>query len=183
MSRTRFRFCPACRTELVEEMRGGRTRLVCPGADCGFVHWDNPVPVVAAIVERDGRVVLVRSHGWPDSWYGLVTGFLEQNETPEEAVLREVEEELGIPSTLEGYLGAWPFERLNQIIFAYHVRGGPGQIRLDEEELSDYKEVPLAKLKPWPRGTGPALREWLASKGYHPPTVELGAEVPDDRDD
>ncbi|MBN1239467.1 MAG: NUDIX domain-containing protein [Gammaproteobacteria bacterium] len=183
MSRSRYRYCPLCREELGEEMRGGRMRLACPRTGCGFVHWDNPIPVVAAIVERDERVVLVRSRGWPDSWYALVTGFLEPDETPEAAVLREVEEEIGIPAELGEYLGAYPFERLNQIIFAYHVRGGPGPIRLCEEELTDYKEVPIAKLKPWPRGTGPALREWLAARGYHPPTVELGEEVPDGRAD
>lgn len=183
MSRQSYRFCPLCRGELREAPRGGRMRLACSDPACGFVHWDNPIPVVAAIVEREGRVVLVRSRGWPDTWYALVTGFLEPNETPEAAVLREVEEEIGIEAELGAYLGAYPFDRLNQIIFAYHVRGGPGPIRLCEDELSDYKEVPIGKLRPWPRGTGPALREWLASRGYHPPTVELGAEVPDDRDD
>jgi NAD+ diphosphatase len=172
-----------CRSELTEETRGGRQRLGCVQPDCRFVHWDNPIPVVAAIVEREERIVLVRSHGWPQTWYALVTGFLEANETPEAAVLREVEEEIGIPAELGEYVGAYPFELLNQIIFVYHVRGGPGPIRLCDEELADYKEVPIAKVRPWPRGTGPALREWLAARGYHPPTVELGAAVPDDRDE
>ena len=183
MSRAPYRYCPMCRSELTNAMRGGRVRRICTAPDCRFVHWDNPIPVVAAIVERDGRVVLVQSRGWPETWYALVTGFLEPGEAPEAAVLREVQEEIGVDAELVEYLGAWPFDRLNQIIFAYHVRAGAGPIRLCAEELTDYKEVPLAKLKPWPRGTGPALREWLAARGYHPPTVELGEEVPDDTDD
>ncbi len=177
MPDSKFRYCPRCRAPLVEGHHGGKLRLACPAEACGYVHWDNPVPVVAAVVEREGRVVLVRSRGWPATWYGLVTGFLEANERPEEAVLREVEEELGLGGRLESYLGAYPFERLNQIIFAYHVSAGPGPIRLCREELADHKEVPLERLRPWPQGTGPALKDWLAARGYFPPTVELGAAV------
>jgi NAD+ diphosphatase len=168
-----FTYCPSCRTPLREAERGGRTRLVCPRDGCGFVHWNNPVPIVAAIVERDGHVILVRSHGRPENWYVLVAGFLESDETPDHAVLREVEEELGLPGEIVEYLGAYSFARLNQIIFAYHVRLAPGEIRLAADELVDFKAVPLADLRPWPRGTGPALRDWLAARGYHPPTVEL----------
>jgi NADH pyrophosphatase NudC (nudix superfamily) len=169
-----FKYCPLCRTPLVEGTHGGRPRLCCPAAACSYVHWDNPVPVVAAVVEREGRVVLVRSLGWPETWYGLVTGFLESDEKPEDAVLREVEEELGLGGRLESFLGAYPFERLNQIIFAYHVQAESGPIRLCTEELADYKEVPIERLKPWPQGTGPALRDWLAARGYRPPTVPFG---------
>lgn len=180
MSSGDFRYCPSCRTPLREAKRGGRTRLVCPRDGCGFVYWKNPVPVVAAIVERDGRVILVRGLRHPETWYALVAGFLEPDETPEHAVLREVEEELGLRGEIVEYIGAYPFARLNQIIFAYHVRLAPGEVRLAADELVDYKAVPLANLRPWPLGTGPALRDWLAARGYHPPVVELGAAVPEE---
>jgi NADH pyrophosphatase NudC (nudix superfamily) len=130
--------------------------------------------VVAGIVERAGRVILVRSHGRPATWYGLVAGFLESGETPEQGVLREVAEELGIEVRLEAFVGAYAFERFNQIIFAYHLLGGEGPIRLDASELADHKEVPIEKLKPWPQGTGPALRDWLAARGYHPEIAPFG---------
>jgi hypothetical protein len=48
---------------------GGRERLAC-GAGCGFVHWDNPAPVVAALVEYHGRVVLARNQGWAAGAFG-----------------------------------------------------------------------------------------------------------------
>ena len=170
-----FRYCPLCRAELALGQHGGRPRLAC--AACGFVHWRNPTPVVAGIVERDGRVVLVRSHGWPPTWYGLVTGFLESGEKPEQAVVREVEEELGIAAHVTAYIGAYPFERLNQIIFAYHLAGSPGDIRLDTTELAAHKEVPIAHLKPWPQGTGPALNDWLLGRGYSPDVAPFGTAL------
>ena len=72
------------------------------------------------------------------------------------------------------FVGSYPFERLNQIIFVYHVIGGPGEIRLATDELADYKEVPIEKIRPWPHGTGPGLRDWLAKRGFHPPVAEFG---------
>jgi NADH pyrophosphatase NudC (nudix superfamily) len=106
-----------------------------------------------------------------------VAGFLERGEHPEAAVLREVGEELGLEGTLEGAIGVYPFARLNQVIFAYHVRVPDGPITLATDELDDYKEVPLAKLRPWVQGTGPALRDWLVARGFNPTTVEFGTPL------
>lgn len=172
MALSEFQYCPSCRTALVPRLHGGRERLACPA--CEFVYWRNPVPVVAGIVERAGRIVLVRSLGRPPTWYGLVAGFLESGETPEDAVVREVVEELGIEATRGAFIGSYPFERLNQIIFVYHVRGGSGAIRLAADELAGYREIPIEKIRPWPQGTGPGLRDWLATRGFHPPMADFG---------
>jgi NAD+ diphosphatase len=172
MSQPDFRYCPRCRTELAPGQHGGLERLACPA--CGFVHWRNPVPVVGSIVERAGRIVLVHSIGRPPHWFGLVAGFLETGETPAECALREVKEELGLDATLGAFVGIYPFQRLNQIIFVYHVLAGPGEITLAADELDDYKEIPIERIKPWPQGTGPGLSDWLATRGFHPPTAEFG---------
>ena len=78
-----MKFCPKCGRDLKPAQIDGRTRLSCSSNSCGFVFWDNPIPVVAALVEREGHVVLVRNKAWPQKIYGLVTGFLEKGETPE----------------------------------------------------------------------------------------------------
>lgn len=159
---------------------GGRLRRVCPDEACGFVAWDNPVPVVAGIVEREGGVFLVRSRGWPETWFGLVAGYLETGESPEQGILREVEEELGLAAATAPHpVGAYPFEARNQIIFVYHMKVGAGEVRLCERELAAYRHVLFAKLRPWSRGTGPALRDWLAERGYAPETVEFGEHIID----
>jgi NADH pyrophosphatase NudC (nudix superfamily) len=176
MSETDYRYCPQCRSELAPTQRGGQARLACP--QCGFVQWRNPVPVVAAIVERGGRVVLVHSIGRPARWYGLVAGFLERGEHPEAAVLREVAEELGLAGRLVSTMGVYPVARLNQVIFVYHVVV-PDEVPivLAADELDDYKEVPLERLKPWREGTGPALRDWLVARGYDPQVVDFGTPL------
>jgi len=65
---TSYSYCPECGEELETTMHEGEKRLASPDADCGFIHFDNPTPVVAAIVEREGRVVLVQNEGTGTRW-------------------------------------------------------------------------------------------------------------------
>ena len=161
-----FKFCPRCAQPLETVQEGALTRERCPDKACGFVHWNNPVPVVAAIIEHEGLVLLARNKMWPQKFFGLVTGFLEKNETPEEGVLREVEEEVGLKGRLEGFVGHYGFHQMNQLIIAFHVSAS-GPITLNEE-LAEYKRLPPEKVRPWPSGTGHAMRDWLVARGHAP---------------
>lgn len=156
------RHCLRCGAELVSKETADGSRLACPAEGCGWVFYDNPLPVVAAIVEHEGEVLLVRQRGWPESWYGLVTGFLEKGETPEAGVLRELKEELGLEGEIASLVGAYAFEQRNELIVAYHVRAR-GEVQLGEE-LEAFKRVSIEKLRPWPFGTGHAVRDWLARR-------------------
>jgi NAD+ diphosphatase len=158
-----MKFCPQCGQALIPAEIDGRTRFRCSAPDCDFVHWDNPTPVVAAIVELDGHVVLTRTKGWPQKWFGIVAGFLEKGETPETAVLREVGEELGLAGEIVSFVGYYSFFEKNQIIFVFHVQA-QGEIQLGEE-LEEIKLIPPDEVRPWSMGTGPALRDWLEARG------------------
>lgn len=147
-------------------------RRACATPQCGYVHWDNPVPVVAAVVEHEGGIILARNALWPIKFYGLITGFLEKSDpSPEQAIQREVMEELGLTATGVHFIGHYPFPRMNQLLIAYHVPA-EGEIVLGEE-LSDWRRVAFEKARFWPQGTGMALRDWLRSKGYDPQPMEI----------
>ena len=156
-------YCPYCAAPLAAATSG---RARARSTACGFAQYDNPVPVVSAIVEHDGMVVLARNKAWPPTWYALVAGFLERDEDPADAVRREVQEELGLDALSTQFVGIYPFPRMNQVIMAYHVTA-TGPITLNEE-LVDYKRVPLAECTAWRAGTGFALRDWLRSRGFEP---------------
>lgn len=164
------RYCPHCAAPLAQFDLGGASRLACPDMACGYVHWDNPVPVVAAIVEYQGRVLLARNRAWPEKMYGLVTGFLERGESPQQGVAREVKEELDLDAAATTLVGVYPFERKNELIIAFHVEAR-GVIRLNEE-LADYRAIEPAKLRPWKSGTGLALADWMLSRGLQPDFFE-----------
>ena len=155
-----YKFCPQCAASLETVTIEGIARQKCPA--CDFTHWENPIPVVAAIVEHEGKVILTRNKGWPEKWVGIVAGFLEKGETPENGVLREVREELGLDGEIVSFVGHYAFELRNQVIFAYHIRV-EGQIVLGDE-LESIKAIPPEDIRPWDLGTGPALKDWLAGR-------------------
>jgi NADH pyrophosphatase NudC (nudix superfamily) len=155
------RHCTKCGTILVPREDGGRARDACPREGCGFVLYENPTPVVAAIVQRGDDVILVRAKNFPEKWFGLVTGFLELGERPEDGIVREVKEELGLDATKPTLVGVYPFFPMKQIIIAYHLHV-TGEVTLGDE-LADFKAIPISKVRPWPFGTGEALNAWLSS--------------------
>ena len=161
-------YCPQCATELalIAQMEDGgeKQRLRCPA--CGWTHWNNPTPVLAAIVEIDGKVLLARYAAWPPKMFALITGFMEAGESPQEGVAREVKEETDLDVVSCQIVGAYEFLRMNQVIIAYHVVA-QGQVRLSPE-LLDYRLYDLHELKCWPAGTGYALADWLRSRGHTP---------------
>jgi NAD+ diphosphatase len=157
-----MKFCPQCGSPLEKTLLAGRERLAC-SAECSFVFWDNPVPVVAGIVELGDAVILVRNKEWPEKYRGIVAGFLEKDESPEGGILRELKEELGLDGEIVGFIGNYAFPLKNQVILAYHIKAS-GEIVLGDE-LAAYELVPPSRLKPWSMGTGPAVKDWLERRG------------------
>jgi NADH pyrophosphatase NudC (nudix superfamily) len=95
--------------------------------------------------------------------FGLVTGFLERGETPDEGVLREVEEELGLVGEIADFIGYYAFFQMNQLLLAFHVKA-TGEIALGDE-LEEIRRIPPEKLRPWRFGTGYAVMDWLKRRG------------------
>ena len=134
-----FKFCPQCATPLADitlaEDGGDKTRLRCPA--CDFTHWNNPTPVLAAVIEYNGQMLLARNAAWPGKMYALITGFMEAGETPEEGIAREIRRRPTSPPVPSSCLGVYDFQRMNQVIIAYHAVCH-GEVKLSPE-LVDYR--------------------------------------------
>ena len=167
------RFCTHCAAPLahiVQTEDGGEVeRLRC--GTCGWTHWNNPTPVLAAIVELDGKVLLARNAAWPGKAFGLITGFMEAGETPQEGITREIAEETSLQVSALQLIGVYDFQRMNQVIIAYHAVAH-GQVRLSPE-LLEYRLIEPARVQCWPAGTGYALAEWLRARGHEPQFVDF----------
>jgi NADH pyrophosphatase NudC (nudix superfamily) len=176
---TEFRFCPACAAPLALQSQmedgGEKARLRCTA--CDYTHWNNPTPVLAAVVEYQGKILLARNAAWSGEKFALITGFMEAGETPEGGIAREIAEETNLETSALKLLGVYDFQRMNQVIIAYHAVCH-GEVRLSPE-LVDYKLYAFEDVLCWPAGTGYALADFLTSRGHEPTFVEWSKrEVP-----
>jgi ADP-ribose pyrophosphatase YjhB (NUDIX family) len=150
-------------------MLGDRERLTCPTGH--WTHWNNPLPVLAALVEIDGKILLARNAAWPGKMFALITGFMECGETPEQGIARELKEETNLDAEHIALIGVYEFVSKNELIVAYHVRAS-GQVLLSEE-LVEYRLVAPEKLRPWRAGTGYAIADWLRVRGLPVEFIDL----------
>jgi len=101
-----FRYCPKCGAAALRMV--GRKLLRCQA--CGFELYLNPAAAVAGVlVDEQGRmVVLVRGKDPGRGRWDLPGGFVDPGDTAEQALCREVREEIGLEVTVLRYLGSWP---------------------------------------------------------------------------
>ncbi|MFM2274527.1 MAG: hypothetical protein RL211_399 [Pseudomonadota bacterium] len=167
-----FKFCPQCATtlQIITQLEDGgdKARLRCTA--CDFTHWNNPTPVLAAVIEYEGKILLARNAAWAGKMYALITGFMEAGETPQGGITREIQEETNLATSELNLIGVYDFQRMNQIIIAYHAVCS-GEVKLSPE-LVDYKLYGHEDVMCWPAGTGYALADWLKSRGYTPQFVD-----------
>ena len=134
-----FKYCPRCRTEMVDKEAFDRVRRVCP--ECRFVQFIDPkVSAAVLALTGDNRVVLVRWAVDPaqGSWC-LPGGFIEIGETPQQAAGRECQEESGFDVAIdrlvdvfyyEDYRGSWIL-----ILYQGKITGGSAQPGDDVQEV------------------------------------------------
>ncbi len=95
MEITKTSYCRRCGHKMSEGIAGGRTRPVCPA--CGYVVFKNPGPGAGGLIEMDGGGVRIRrGHDPKKGRWALPAGFIEADESIEEAAIRECKEETGL---------------------------------------------------------------------------------------
>jgi 8-oxo-dGTP diphosphatase len=160
-----FAFCPRDGTKLVPTRIDGRDRPGCPA--CGFADFLHVQIGANAIVERLGTVLLVKlSYGPREGRWSLPGGLVENDETPEEAAVRETAEETGFDVELDGLLTTYmrPGAPIVVVIYRSHITGG--EMRIAPEELTEAAFFPRDELPPleelaWP-STIRGLDAWKA---------------------
>ncbi len=127
------RFCPRCseRTTPIADERGKK----CPR--CGYEHYPHLHPAIIVLVRDGERVLLTRKSFWPEGRYGLVAGFVDQGESLEGAVRREVREEVGVEVRDLTYITSqyWPYP--SQLMVGFTAAYAGGEVRVNREELED----------------------------------------------
>lgn len=124
-------FCGRCasKTEVDEK----DMMLKCP--ECGQVHYPRIAPAIIVAI-RNGDKLLMAKHSYHDNIrYALIAGFVEPGESIEEAVHREVAEEIGIKIKNLKYMRSqsWPFP--NSLMLGFTAEYESGDIKVDGDEI------------------------------------------------
>jgi NAD+ diphosphatase len=129
---TRHRHCGSCGAPT--KVGGGGSLRTC--TSCGAEDYPNPHPVVIMVVWRGDRCLLGQGRSWAQARYSALAGFMDNGETIEEAVAREVKEEVGLDVDEVVYLQSqpWPFPSSLMIGCLAHVTDE--KVSVDPVELA-----------------------------------------------
>ena len=125
------KFCGRCGTETQLDEKD--MMLKCPS--CGQVHYPRIAPAIIVAIRKDDELLMAK-HSYHDNIrYALIAGFVEPGESIEEAVHREVLEEVGIRIKNLKYQRSqsWPFP--NSLMLAFTAEYESGNIKVDGDEI------------------------------------------------
>jgi len=107
----------------------------CP--QCGLLHFPRLSPAIIVLVERGHELLLARSRHFLPGIYSVLAGFVEPGETLEEAVVREVKEEVGLTVKDIQYFGSQPWPFPHSLMIGFTATYASGEISLDDAEIED----------------------------------------------
>ncbi len=126
-------FCAKCGQESLASMAGWQRD--CPA--CHASHFPRTDPVVIMLITFGNSVLLGRSPGWPEGMYSLLAGFVEPGETLENAVRREVLEEVGVKVGDVSYLASQPWPFPASLMVGCRGRALGQDLKIDPSEIED----------------------------------------------
>ena len=132
-----YKICPNCGHTLDVRYQDGRDRKVCE--KCGFIHYKNPTPAAAVVLVQNNQVLLVKRKYEPKAGYwSLPAGFIEYDETPEQAAIRETKEETGITTRIHkllGVTGTCDDHNSNIVLVIYEVKNISGSLKPGDDAI------------------------------------------------
>jgi len=130
---SRHSYCANCGHQ-TDTVRGGWSRS-CP--NCGAEHFPRVDPVAIMLIEHEGRLLLGRQPHYPEHRYSALAGFIEVGESIENAVAREVKEEVGIDVGDVHYVASQPWPFPSSLMIGCHSQALNGDLTIDRNELED----------------------------------------------
>ena len=147
-------FCGRCATPTVEA-KGERARR-CPS--CGLLAFPRLAPAIITLVTRDDEALLAQGANFGVPMYSCLAGFVEPGETLEEAVAREVGEEVGIALRNVRYEGSQPWPFPHSLMLGFRAEWESGELALDPSEIVDAAWYRADELPMIPPGVSIARR-------------------------
>jgi NAD+ diphosphatase len=143
------RYCPRCGGALESRLAGAE--LVCTA--CGKAQFPRTDPAVIMAITYgepgadDEELLLGRQNVWPAGRYSTLAGFLEPGETLEDAVRREVREEVGVRVGEVTYFGNQPWPLPSSLMLGFLGRAESREIVVDGHEIEDARWFTRAQMR------------------------------------
>ncbi len=140
-------FCSICGNQNSFNKKEGAFECSCNAAP----KYPTISPCIITLIYDEDNILLGRSKFFPPNMYSTLAGFIEAGENAEEALIREVKEEVNVEITNIKYFSSqsWPFPA--QLMLGYFCQYKKGEIILNDAELEDarwfdIKELPIIPL-------------------------------------
>jgi NAD+ diphosphatase len=144
-----YRHCPRCAGALRSEQAGHVRRC----QDCGRQQFPRTDPAVIMVVTSgepgsdQERCLLGRQSIWPEGRFSTLAGFCEPGETLEDAVRREVAEEVGIVVGDVEYFGNQPWPLPASLMLGFVARAVTPEVTVDRDEIEDARWFTRAEMR------------------------------------
>ena len=162
--RRTHRFCGRC--GVATEQVPGERAMRCP--DCGLLAFPRLAPAVITLITRDdGRALLARNANFPVPMFSCLAGFVEPGETLEQAVVREVKEEVGVDIGRVTYRSSQPWPFPHSLMIGFRAEWAGGEIEPDGVEIAEAAWFDVDDLPPIPPRLSIArtlIDEWIAER-------------------
>jgi NAD+ diphosphatase len=126
-------YCGRCGTET--SLKENERAKQCP--ECGFTSFPKISPAIIVLIEKGDKLLLARSPHFPQGRYSIIAGFVEPGESIEQAVVREVMEEVGINIKNINYFGSQPWPFPDSLMIGFTAEHAEGDIKVDGVEIED----------------------------------------------
>lgn len=139
-------FCGRCAAPL--QMKLDERAKQC--SQCNLLVYPRISPCVIVLIHHEDQLLLARSPHFRPGIYSTLAGFIEPGESAEEAVHREVKEEVGIEIKNLRYVGSqsWPFP--DSFMLGFIAEYASGELKIDPKEIEDAKWFKRDDLPPLP---------------------------------
>lgn len=141
------RFCSNCGEKTIRH--ANEFAMVCPA--CKYSQYPRLQPcVIVAITRHDEgnqpSILLARSPRFTIPMFSLIAGFVEVGETLEQAVAREVKEEVGVDIKNIRYMSSQPWPFPSNLMIGFHAEYAGGELVLQEDEIVEAAFYPFDQL-------------------------------------
>ena len=160
----RTRFCGVCGTPAISLEEEEHFRR-CP--QCNSVFYPKISPAVIVRIEKENAILLARNAHFPTAMYSLIAGFVEPGEALEDAVRREIAEEVGISVKEIKYYGSQPWPFPDSLMIGFTAQWGGGKIQVDNKEILEAHWFSFGNIPSLPKGGSIAYKmiiDWILSQ-------------------